>query len=133
MDDELIVDSDAPETKGNPTNGKIPVKEDGFLSIAPGPRQALPEEITAELSAIQKFNPEMPLWVIMQDGDDDTEMSDMGFELWDALYNDRAMFEPQKPINVLCVSPGGQAEPAFRIAKFLRNKCGSYKILIPNQ
>jgi len=133
MSDELIIDSGAPETKINPTNGSVPTKEEGFLSICPGPDEPLDDEITAELSLIQSVNPDMPLWLIMQDGDDDVPLSDMGFPLWRALYNNKDEFEPLKPIMVLCVSPGGQAEPAFRIAKFLRNKCGSYKILIPKQ
>lgn len=132
MSNEFIAEPEVTEAVPA-TNGSTHVKEIGYLSILPGTNQPLADEITAQLSLIQNTYPDIPLWVIMQDGDDGTDLSDMGFDLWEALYNDSSNFDVNKPIIVLCVSPGGQAEPAFRIAKFLRNKCGAYKILIPKQ
>jgi hypothetical protein len=38
---------------------------------------------------------------------------------------------PKSPIALLIFSGGGMAEPAYRLAAFLRNRCGSYWAIVP--
>ena len=103
----------------------------GFLSISHKDKP-LSEDVTNYLLEIQNAYPKLPLWVIMQDGDDDNELSDMGHELWNKIYLSREDLKENEPILILCVSPGGSAEYAYRIAKLINNKCGEFKIIVPH-
>jgi len=113
------------------SNGTTSTTVNGYLNIFPGSNQPLSPEITKCLTEIQNSFPHLPLWVIMQNGDDDNYLGDLSDELWQEIYRVKEDLKEKEPIIILCVSPGGDAESAYRIAKLIRNKCGDFSVLIP--
>jgi hypothetical protein len=101
------------------------------LSISPGPEKELPLELTTYLLEIQKQLKGMPLWLLIHDGDEDNDIGWLSEEVWKNMYNSSSDFKQGEPIALIIDSPGGDAPSAYRIAKFLRNKCGKYTAIIP--
>lgn len=113
------------------SNGTVSANKKGYLNIFPGFEEPLEDSICTCLEDIQASFPDLPLWVIMQNGSDDDYLGDLGQELWEEIYGVKDELKENEPIIILCVSPGGQAESAYRIAKLINNKCGKFSMLIP--
>jgi hypothetical protein len=77
----------------------------------------------------------MPVFMLVQNGLSETE-SDGGHDLRSfterQFLRARDQFPANTPVAVLLESPGGYASSAFRIAKMLQRRCGSFKVVVVN-
>jgi len=111
--------------------GKVKVKKfDGFVSVQPGKATKLSPDLTNCLIAIQSII-KKPLWLLMHDGEEKNDYGWLSPQIWNSIYKSKTEFIDGESIALIVESPGGDAESAYRIAKFLRNKCGSYSFYAP--
>jgi len=104
-------------------------------SIFPRPDEGeVPLEVADNVKALEDVMG-MEVWLLVQAVHSDTEgHHNMLGELTRAEFIDARNRPPKdKPIALLIDSPGGRADQAYRLAKFLRRHCGGFVAVIPRQ
>lgn len=74
---------------------------------------------------------DLPLWLLIQDGDGTSGHDFLGTEVRDIFFAERDKLSVNKPIALLIDSHGGDAAAAYQLATFLRRRCGGFVAVIP--
>jgi Serine dehydrogenase proteinase len=90
-----------------------------------GTRQLLPTEFAKTIESFES-SIGMPVWLLLQRDED--EIDEQVAELF---WKKREELPSQSPIALLIHSVGGYTECAFRLAKLLRHRCGSFIAIVP--
>ena len=127
--------SSSPDTNHDPSkNGAtstVKAKPSQYIASAcPGPDTNLPPEVGLALAALRDAL-KLPLWMIVQSGDNGANYPDLDEEVWEAFFDTRHELPSKQPIALLIHSPGGQAESAYKIASVIRRRCGGFVAVVP--
>lgn len=125
---------EAGEPKGVPAPKLAPAtpKPGGehFASIFPGPDQPVPVELVETVRALEA-SVAMEVWLLVHQGEANHPLDYLTEEICQAFFAARATMPKNRPICLLLDSPGGSADAAYRLARLLRNQCGSFTVAIP--
>ena len=92
------------------------------LSLSP-----LPSEFAEAVLALE-VSLGMPVWLLVQDG----KIHDLCRHIEDMFFKAKHELPQGKPVALLIESPGGSAPSAYRIARLLQRRCGSFTAIIAN-
>jgi hypothetical protein len=96
-----------------------------YIDIGQGSRQPLPTEFGKTIESLES-SIGMPVWLLLQRDEDEIDES-----VVDLFWNKREELPSQSSVAVLIHSVGGYTESAFRLAKLLRHRCGSFIAIVP--
>lgn len=88
----------------------------------------IPEAFATAVISLEK-SLSMPLWVLIQGRNSKMESIDQN--LWGAILNSPLGDFPKCGVALLLDSPGGNAKCAFQIAKFFKQQCEQFSVIIP--
>jgi hypothetical protein len=87
----------------------------------------LPNDFAEAVLDLEKIL-NMPIWMLVQNGDD----HDLCPHVEAMFYGAKHDFPQGTPIALLIESPGGHPSCAYRIAKLLQRRCGSFVAVVPS-
>lgn len=116
----------APKKKAAP-------KPDAWLVLPfPADRRPVSAEFAEAIQRLEK-SLKLPVWLLVQDGDDD-ELDSISRTAKDAFFSARGLgLEAGKKVAVVIDSFGGSARGAYEIATLLRKHCGGFTAVIPRR
>ena len=102
-------------------------------SIAPGRGERISEPVAEPLLAIQEHF-DRPVYLLLQNGDHHGPNSTISEKVQRELCRDiRLNFDRGTSIALIIDSPGGNARPAYKIARFLQKYCGAFFAVVPRR
>lgn len=128
-----------PEPPGDEAFSKDDGAEPGPVSGATGMEYkasiyqsaAISPELGEALEELRAALGDMPVWLLIQDGQASYEANSVSEEIADQLFLQREELKPGEPVLVVIDSLGGDARGAYRIATLLRKHCGGFVAVVP--
>jgi len=113
-------------TKASPKKNK-PAKDYSASLYCSGGN--LPKKLGKELLKLESVL-KTPVWILMQNSVRGPYFS-LNSKVWNLFVSDEKKLEKNKPIAIVINSPGGDAKSAYKIARMLHQRCGSFNAYIP--
>jgi len=118
----------AKATNGSKPVGATPTKH--FAGIFPGMSTPLPDDLGTALSRLASTL-KVPLWLVIQNHDG--PYGHLEENLFEAFHAAKGSLPVGTPVALLVDSPGGDARPAYQVARMLQRRCGSYTAIVARE